>query len=201
MRGTVGASRVAWALLLAMLVIGRLVVADEVPTLTTRLAEADRLLATGELRQAQSMLEVLQAQLPPDVPPEQRAAVSARLGAVLGETGEDEQALSSWRRARGSRGCRPKRSTTWAMCSCAPMRSRRCLPIRRARRWPSRPGYQGCACVRWSTRRDAETLGGVMLAREAPQRAQQRRPSHSFLPLVCRSAAWHGSGRGAQGER
>ena len=92
MRGTVGVSRIAWALLLAMLVIGRPVVADEAPTLTTGLAEADRLLAAGELRQAQSMLEVLQAQLPPDAPPEQRAAVSARLGAVLGETGEDEQA-------------------------------------------------------------------------------------------------------------
>ena len=129
MRRTVGASRIAWALLLAMLVIGRPVVADEAPTLTTRLAEADRLLAAGELRQAQSMLEVLQAQLPPDAPPEQRAAVSARLGAVLGETGEDERrwrcsrTRSSWRRARGSLGCRPKRSTTWAMCSCAPMRS------------------------------------------------------------------------------
>ena len=94
MRRTVGASRIGWALLLAMLVIGRPVVADEAPTLTTRLAEADRLLAAGELRQAQSMLEVLQAQLPPDAPPEQRAAVSARLGAVLGETGEDERALA-----------------------------------------------------------------------------------------------------------
>ena len=94
MRRTVGASRIGWALLLAMLVIGRPVVADEAPTLTTRLAEADRLLAAGELRQAQSVLEVLQAQLPPEAPPEQRAAVSARLGAVLGETGEDERALA-----------------------------------------------------------------------------------------------------------
>ena len=60
------------------------------------------------------------------------------------------------------------------------------------------PRKLGGAATAQFSRGDAETLGGVMLAREAPQRAQQRGPGHGFLPsfgVPERSMAPEGGGR------
>jgi CHAT domain-containing protein len=64
-------------------------------------AAADAYVAAGEVRRAQAVLERAQAALPADAPAPDRALVLARLGAVVGDAGEDERALALLQEAAG----------------------------------------------------------------------------------------------------
>ena len=111
MRRKVVASILGALLLAGSLAVGRSAAGADLTAITAGTEVADRLIASGELRQAQALLEGLQADLPADAPVEMRIAVSARLGAVLGETGEDERAVALLQEVGSTReGRRPARA-------------------------------------------------------------------------------------------
>ena len=90
MRGLRSLLRIGFVLVLLAATTAR---ADAPPTgVTGEVATADAYVAAGEVRRAQAVLERVQAQLPADAPPAERALVAGRLGAVVGEAGEDERA-------------------------------------------------------------------------------------------------------------
>jgi CHAT domain-containing protein len=81
-------------------VVGPLAAVAADPLLADVMA-ANAYLAQGELRRAQAVLERAQAAMPADAPAASRALVTARLGAVVGETGEDERAVALLEEAIG----------------------------------------------------------------------------------------------------
>ena len=79
------------ALLLALAGLSAAALADP---LLDDVTAADAYLAQGELRRAQAVLERAHADMAADAPTGSRALVTARLGAVVGEAGDDERAAA-----------------------------------------------------------------------------------------------------------
>ncbi len=91
MRRAVELSRIVASVAALLIVACPLAAAPEDPVLAD-VATADSYVAQGELRRAQAVLERAQAALPADAPAASRALITARLGAVVGDAGDDERA-------------------------------------------------------------------------------------------------------------